>query len=45
MDGYDLAVMLDAVSSSDPRYDLNGDGATDLNDLNVVLQALGRTSP
>lgn len=45
VDGYDLAVMLEAVSSADPRYDLNGDGATDLNDLNVVLQALGRRSP
>lgn len=42
VDGYDLARMLQGVSSGDPRLDLNGDGVTDLNDLNIVLQALGR---
>ena len=41
VDGYDLARMLEAVSSGDPAFDLNADGATDLNDLNLVLQALG----
>jgi hypothetical protein len=41
VDGYDLARMLEAVSSNDLVFDLNADGATDLNDLNIVLQALG----
>ena len=44
VDGYDVALMLQAVSAGDPRYDLNGDGRTDLNDLNIVLQAMGETS-
>lgn len=41
VDGYDLARMLEAISTDDPRLDLNADGTTDLNDLNIVLQALG----
>ncbi|MGH7570236.1 MAG: InlB B-repeat-containing protein [Gemmatimonadota bacterium] len=41
VDGYDLALLLEAISSNDPGFDLNADGATDLNDLNIVLQALG----
>ena len=43
VDGYDVALMLQAVSAGDARYDLNGDGRTDLNDLNIVLQAMGQT--
>lgn len=41
VDGYDLARVLEAISTDDPRLDLNADGTTDLNDLNIVLQALG----
>lgn len=41
VDGYDLARLLEAISANDPAFDLNADGATDLNDLNIVLQALG----
>ena len=40
VDGYDLARVLEAISTGDPALDLNADGTTDLNDLNIVLQAL-----
>lgn len=43
VDGHDLARMMEAIASGDPRFDLNGDGSTDLSDLNLVLQDLGRS--